>query len=228
MKARPLFASIALATLTCLAGAQEHSFEYKPAKGEKLAYSFTFDIMGFGQPLLYKATISNEVVDVYEDGGYLMASSQGDSVVVLDGDEQPTIAESVTAVTTYDKLGRPLKIGGDNATPESFRVANLTAFISAGRAIKLGEGWTVEIPGDKEAKTVAVTQQYKLIQVADGKAVVEFSVAETEGENRATAKGKITIDLSTLRAIRYEAQVTDLPVGVQLVSGKIEMVLKAS
>lgn len=228
MKIQHAMFALTVSLLGSLASAQEYSLDYRPTKGEKLEFLLTFDIDGYGQPLVYRAKVVNETVEVFENGEYLIAASQSDSVVLLDGVEQQTAAEESTAVTRYDKSGRPLSIAGDNATPESMRVANLTSFIGPGRAIKVGDEWSIDIKGDKEAGTADVVQKYRLMQVVEGVCVVEMQAAETTGANKASAKGLVKIDFKTMQALSYEAAVVDLPVGIQMVSGKLTIVLKKS
>lgn len=210
--------------------AQGVSLKFKPIKGDKSVYDLSFDIEGLGQSLVYKAKVENEVVEVKEDGTYVVASNQGDAVVVSEGVEQATSAPTTTSVSTFSALGRTLKIAGDEATPESFRVANLTSFVAQEAPIEIGQSWTVDIEADAEAGTVSVKHVYKFLrkETTDGKeiAVVEFSSEEISGSNPCSAKGTLTIEIATGRQLTYSAQVKDLPVGPQFVSGKLEVKIR--
>lgn len=219
--------SLALFSLAVVSTAQTYDLSYKPTKGSKSVYLLTFNIEGYGQQIIYKAKVTNETVDSKEDGSYIIATYQTDHEVIVSGQSQKT-TETITSVTTYDKVGRPIAMGGDNATPASLRVANLTSFIAPPASVKIGEGWTSRIAGDKEKQTVSVVHTYKLLSVEkqNGKdvALVEFTVTEGAGDAPASAKGKAWIELSNGETIRYEAMLTNMPSDGKPESGKVTLV----
>lgn len=204
-----------------------YDLTFKPKKGAKSVYQLSFDIEGYGQQIIYKAKITNETVDEKEDGSYIIATYQSEHEVIVSGQSQKT-TETITSVTTYDKLGKPLAMGGDNATAASMRVANLTSFISSATPVKIGDTWTVRIAGDKEKGTVGVTHTYKFLSVEKqgGKdvAVVDVSVIEGSGDTPASAKGKAWIEISTGETIRFEAKMTNMPSDGGPASGKVTLV----
>jgi hypothetical protein len=224
MRSLPL---VLFCVLAVQASAQTFDLGFKPTKGSKTNYTLSFAIDGQSQKIVYRAKIRNEVVDAKEDGSYIVASYQTGHEVLVDGVSKQTAADTITTVTTYDKVGKPSAIGGDNANPVSFRVANLTSFIAPPTVMKVGETWTVRILGDKAKGTVDVNHAYKLASVEKqaGKdvAVVEFTVTEV-GANGASAKGKAWIDLSNGETVRYEATMTNMPSDGGPVNGKVTLV----
>jgi hypothetical protein len=221
MKTRPLVIAALLAAAAVQAGQQTYSIQYKPVKGSKTAYSLSFAIDSPSIKVTYEAKIVNEVVEVKDDGTFIMASYQSDGVTIVDGVKQPSAAETVTAVTTYDKLGVPMAIGGDNATPESFRVANLTSFLAPGKPVAVGESWTVKIAADEKEKTRAVTHTYKVVSVDKGVAIVDMSVAESTTDFPASAKGRVWVNLANGEQTKFDLLVKNMPIGGVYIDGKV-------
>ncbi len=221
MKTRPLVIAALLAAAAVQAGQQNYSIQYKPVKGSKTAYSLSFAIDSPSIKVTYEAKIVNEVVEVKDDGTFIMASYQSDGVTIVDGVKQPSAAETVTAVTTYDKLGVPMAIGGDNATPESFRVANLTSFLAPGRPVAVGESWTVKIAADEKEKTRAVTHTYKVVSVDKGVAIVDMSVVESTTDFPASAKGRVWVNLANGEQTKFDLLVKNMPIGNVYIDGKV-------
>ena len=215
MKTKLMLTAAIAATIAAHAGAQTFDLLFKPTKGMKAVYTLSFDIDGQPQPTIYQAKLTNEVVDVREDGTYLSAMSQAEHKAIIGGKVSQQNGQVITAVTTYDKFGRPLANGGDNATPASFRVANLTSFIAPKSEVKVGDEWTVAIKADKDLQTVDVTHVYKLlaieVQGVKSVAVVEVSAVEGSGANPATAKGKFWIDAANGEMVKYEAAIGNMP-----------------
>ncbi len=221
MKTRPFVIAALFAAAAVQAGQQTYSIQYKPVKGSKAVYMLSFAIDSPSVKVTYEAKLTNEVVDVKEDGTFIMASYQSDGVTIVDGKKEPSTAETITAVTTYDKLGKPTAIGGDNATPESFRVANLTSFVSPGRPVALGEVWTVKIPANEAQKTRAVTHTYKVVTVDKGVATIDMNVAETAVEFPGTARGRVWVNLSNGEQTKFDLVVKNMPLGGVYIDGRV-------
>lgn len=228
MKTRLLVVLAAGLALAGQASAQTYDLGHKPKKGAKTVYALTFNIDGQGQTIVYKAKITNETVDIKEDGGFLVASYQTDHQVLIGGQSQQTASETITSVTTYDKYGKPVTMGGDDTSPMAYRTANLTSFIAPVTQMKVGESWKATVQANRETGAVAATHHYMLVAVEKqaGKdvAVIEFSVTESTGSNPASAKGKVWIDLSNGEMVRYEAEMKAMPNDAGPVSGKVVMV----
>lgn len=220
-------AAAAAAVLAALAQAapQQYELRFKPTNGTKTLYSLTFNIDGLAQETIYSALLTNEIVEVQEDGSYLTVSYQTEQRMTVGGEDVESVAETITAVTTYDRLGRPTAIGGDEATADSFRVANLTSFLSPSSPVSVGELWTVSIPADALHGTRDVRHDYKLVgfeKVGDrDAAMVDVSAAETGDDLPASTKGRVWIDAGTGEVLKYEVTVKNMPFDVNLVSGSV-------
>lgn len=221
MKTRSLVFAALLAAAVAQAGQQAYTVLYKPVKGSKAVYTLSFAIDSPGTQVTYQAKLTNEVVDVKDDGTFIMASYQSDGVTIVDGKKEPSPAETITAVTTYDKLGVPTAIGGDNATPESFRVANLTSFLAPSKPVAVGETWTVSIAADKEKGTRAVTHTYKIVSVDKGTALIDMSVVETAAEFPGSAKGRVWVNLESGEQTKFDLVVKNMPIGSVYIDGKV-------
>jgi hypothetical protein len=218
---KTLAVAVVLASAAAYAAVQAHTIQFKPVKGAKTVYQLTFAIDGQGPQVVYQAKLTNEIVEVKEDGSFITASYQTEGVTTVDGKKQPSLGETVTAVTTYDKFGKPVAIGGDNATPESFRVANLTSFISPTCPVEVGGTWSAVVQADAEQKTRKVTHTYKLLSVQDGAATVEMSAVEEAAQFPASAKGRVTVDLKTGEQTKFDLVVKNMPIGAVYVDGKV-------
>jgi hypothetical protein len=221
MKIRPLALAAVLAAVAVQAAQQTYAIQYKPVKGSKTVYSITFDIDSPSLKVTYAAKLTNEVVEVKGDGAFIMASYQSDGVTTVDGVKQPSAAETITAVTTYDKFGKPTAIGGDNATPESFRVANLTSFVAPAKAVSVGETWTVKISADEKEKTRAVTHIYRVLSIDKGVAVVDMSAVESAADFPASAKGRVWVSLANGEQTKFDLLVKNMPIGGVYIDGKV-------
>jgi hypothetical protein len=217
-----------LSATVAMAAQQTHTILFKPEKGHKAVYKLSFAIVSQGPQVVYEAKLTNEVVEVRADGSYITASYQTEGVTIVDGKKEPSLAETITAVTTYDKFGKPLSIGGDEATPDSFRVANLTSFIAPTKAVAVGESWTARIAADAEKKTRAVTHTYKLLSVEGGTAVVEMNAAEAGEEYPASARGRVTLDLETGEQTKFDLNVKNMPIGQVYVDGRVVITKQAA
>ncbi|MCH8979091.1 MAG: hypothetical protein IH945_07595 [Armatimonadetes bacterium] len=213
------------------AAPQQYDLRFKPVNGTKTFYDLTWSIDGLEEETVYSALLTSEIVDVREDGSYLTASYQTDHKLKVGGEDKTSAAETFTAVTTYDRLGRPTAIGGDLATPESFRVANLTSFLAPSSPVSVGGSWSVRIRADEEQGTRDVRHEYRL--VGFGKvggrdaAMVDVSAAEAGGKLPASTKGRIWIDAENGEVLKYEVTVTNMPVGTYAVSGSVLIEKKA-
>ena len=211
--------TLAVLTLTVAAFAQASAQTYDLSPrfkaGDKIVYDLTFDIEGVGQEMIYKAKIRNEIIGVKDDGEYSVISYQTDEFVIVDGVKQSNNAQELNAVTTYDKYGTPTAIGGDLATGESFRVANLTSFIAPEQPIEVGKSWTIDIPADAKNGTRKIVHTYRLLKIVKLKG---HDVAEIQP---ASAYGKVWIDVKTGNTIKYQVEVKNMPVGDQYVNGKV-------
>jgi len=208
------------------AAPQEYDLRFKPTKGTETFYSLRFLIEGVAEKTVYSALLTNEIVDVREDGSYITASYQTEHKLTIAGEDKTSNAETITAVTTYDRLGRPIAIGGDEATPESFRVANLTSFLAPSSPVSVGGTWSVTVPANLVYDTRAVKHDYKLVGfetvVGRRAAVVEVAAAE-EGGGRFTAstKGRVWVDAENGETLKYDVTVSNMPIGDAAVSGSV-------
>lgn len=218
---KSLAVSALLLATVAHAGLQNHDIRFKPEKGHKAVYKLAFAIVSQGPQVVYEAKLTNEIVEVREDGTYITASYQTDGVTIVDGKREPSLGETITAVTTYSKYGKPVAIGGDNATPSSFRVANLTSFIAPMNTVKVGESWSAKIEANTEQKTPAATHTYKLVSVENGIATVEMSAVETGGEYPGSAKGRVTINLASGEQTKFDLQVKNMPIGDVYIDGRV-------
>ena len=207
------------------AAPQEYDLRFKPTKGTETFYSLRFLIEGVAEKTVYSALLTNEIVDVREDGSYITASYQTEHKLTIDGEDKTSNAETITAVTTYDRLGRPIAIGGDEATPESFRVANLTSFLAPSSPVSVGETWFVEVPANLVYDTRVVRHDYKLVgfETVIGRraAVVEVAATEVGGRLAASTKGRVWIDDENGEILKYDVTVTNMPFGDIAASGSV-------
>ena len=215
MKTRLLSTALLLAAMAAHAGPQSYEIKFAPTKGTKSVFTMAFEIGGTQQTTVYQSMITEEIVDVKEDGSYLTASYQTEHKVFVGGKMVQNSPQTITAVTTYDKSGRPLTIGGDNASPSSYRVANTTSFMYPDRAVAIGETWSVSVPESKDHGSRLTTNTYKLASVEkQGEkqvAVVEVAAAEKSGDSPTTVTGKFWIDLASGAVVRYEAKIQNMP-----------------
>lgn len=228
MRTRTLTVPAILLAFVAQAQVQTYDLSIKPVKGKKTTYALTLEIAGQGQRLTIHAKLVNEIVDVKEDGGFIAASYQSDHKLFVNDKAQPAIEESVTGVATYDKQGRPLTIGGDQAGPDTMRIAKLTSFVAPKAPVRVGEEWRDLVPKDKETGSNAVVHNYKLrsVETQNGLrvAVVDVTTTETTDELAGSTKGIVVIDLDTGEQVRYEVQVRNFQVGDQYVNGKVTLV----
>lgn len=213
-------AALALAA-AAHAGQQAHTILFKPVKGSKTVYSLSFVFDSTGTQVTYQAKLTNEVVDVKEDGAFIVVSYQSDHVTIVNGKKEPSQAETITAVTTYDKYGRPTAVGGDEATPASFRVANLTSFIAPQKDVEVGESWVVDIPANEKEKTPAIKHTYKLVTVQDGVAIVEMTALESLSDYPGSVRGRVWVELKTGEQTKFDLAVKNMPIGEMYVDGKV-------
>lgn len=225
MNTRTLAALTLFASALAQASAQTYDLSPRFKAGDKVVYDLTFNIETPGQETIYKAKIRNQIIVVEEDGEYKTASYQTDHKLVVDGKEEISAAEEITEITTYDQYGIPIAIGGDNDTPESFRVANLTSFVAPRQPIAVGKAWTREIPADTKNGTRTVVHTYKLLRITKLKgrdvAEITLSVKETHIDHPASTTGKVWVDIKTGDTVKYEVSVKNMPIGDQYINGKV-------
>ena len=208
--------------------AQTYDLSLRPVKGQKTTYSLTFDITGQGDKMTVKAKLVNEIVDVKDDGTFIAASYQSDHQLFINDKPQKTTPGTVTGVTTYDKFGRPLKVGGDDAGTETMRIARLTSYVAPEGPVKVGDSWKDFMPADKDAGTPSVAHTYTLqsVDMKDGRqvATIEVATSETSEVHPGSTQGILTLDVKTGEQLSYEVQVGNFPVGGQYVDGKVTLV----
>lgn len=225
MNTRTLVALTLLTAAFVQASAQKYDLSPRFTAGNATVYDLTFRIDGMPQKTTYKSKLENEIIDVRDDGSYITSSTQTDHKLIIDGKEVDSPSEELTEVTTYDKNGVPMQMGGDMDSPESFRVAFLTSFLAPSKPVAINETWVIDIAADQEKRIRKVKHTYKLLRISKiGEievAEVSIKVREISEDHPASVLGKVWVDIKTGETVRYQIEVLDLPIGAEYIDGGV-------
>lgn len=168
-----------------------------------------------GQMLTYVATATQKVKEVKADGSLVLEEGTTDTMIIMDGSEQPAGNDAIATVT-YDKSGKIKNMESDVMDDTSYRFAYLMAFMWPDKEIDKGSSWDVTLEANDSHSTPKTTFKYSLEGFEDYKGVktakVKFDIKE-EGDSSTAAgsKGTMWVDVKTGFVKKAEGSMTNLP-----------------
>lgn len=209
----------ALVATTAVASAgtvQTYSLKRSASIGDSATYRLTMDVT-FGD-LSYKVTSTSalKVVRVDEDGTITTQTTQSDYKIKIKGVEKEITAPDSDATTAVRKTtGDLVSINADKVDASSYRLENLTAFLSPETPVRIGDRWIRDIKADSKTGAVGCRAEYELLSVDKvgpyEAAKIKWSIKETEGQEPGSGEGTIWIDVKDGSLVRSEGKLKNAP-----------------
>lgn len=182
-----------------------------------------------GQPITFNAKLHEQVADIKEDGSYVIASSQTDQHMFLDGVEQQGVQEDPPVMTIFTRSGLPIGVAGETATPNTLRLAIINAIVAPPKPVSVGSAWAIEVEANKETGAVSAEIKYRVtgIEKIGGREVLVVTVKgkELTGDNPASSDGTAWLDTTTFQIVKAVSTLKNAPIGFLLVNAKVEFLL---
>jgi hypothetical protein len=222
---------LALAWLIIGAGAATQeavSLRFTPAENQENKYKLEVKLKYNSEDITFSADLSNRVVQVLDDGSFVVATTQKNAQMLLAG-SPVKYPETNPTFTTYSKLGQASGITGDDINSEDYRFTNLTALIWPDHPVKIDEAWSIEQKGNAETGAIATKGQYRLLAQEEilGRKCnkVSFEVIEQAGSDPASAKGIAWVDRTTGFTVKLAAELKKAPLAGTQVDAVMELTM---
>lgn len=200
-----------------------------PVENMENKYTLKVNLNYDKSDLVFTADLSNRVVQIMEDGSFIVASTQRNAQLVVTGVPVKGDPNKAPTFTTYAKDGRTATISGDDIGPDDYRFSNLTALVWPGHAVKNEETWTVETKGNADTGAIETKSVYRLLSQEEllGRKCnkVGFEIAETAGSKPASAKGVAWVDRTTGFTVKMAVELKNAPLAGQIVDAVVELTL---
>lgn len=193
--------------------------------GDKHKSKLSVELDFSGQTINYSADALQEIKAVNEDGSLVIAETSENSMISMDGAEQPAGNDS-TATSTYNKKGHLTKMEAEMIDESSFRFSNLFIFIFPDKEVDKGTTWEDTLAANTTNSTPKTIFKYTCegFEEVKGKqtAKVSFDIKELEGSQPATSKGTMWIDIKTGFVMKSEGTMTNAPAAGMVVDAKFK------
>lgn len=214
MKLKMLAILAVAASATAFAAIDGFSVGRKPKEGDTVRYRMTADVDFGGMAIKAKFLVAEKVTKVEADGSYKLEQNQLEGTIDLNGQTQDMPAGNPSTMV-YTKEGDLKEVTGGEATPDSYRMANLGGLHDPGHTINVGDTWTYEIKADSKTGAVAAKAEYKLVgeeKVGDIDCLkISRKVKETEGTDPASSDGTVWISKEDGSSVKEEGKWTNAP-----------------
>lgn len=182
--------------------------------GESLKYRLKADVDFQGTEIALTMQVTEKTSKVEANGNYVVESAQSNGKIVFGGQEMD--APDSTQVTTYTATGEIIEIKADQVDSNAYRTANLTAFITSDKPVKVGDTWTTEIKKNDKTGAVAAKGTYKVEgeeKVGDHECFkVKYTTKEVEGgESAATCDATSWISKKDGSIVKSEGMWKNVP-----------------
>lgn len=206
-----------LALSTIALAADGFTVGWKPKEGDAYRYTMKADLDLGGNPIPLTATLTEKITKVETDGSYTVESSQIEGKVSLNGKEQDIPNGSPTSII-FKASGEVSKVVGDAsaATPNSYRMANLSMIFDPGKPVAVGDAWFHEIKPDAATGAVGIRADYKLIGEEKIGAIdtlkIKATLKETTGDVPGSSDETVWVDKANGSTVKIEAKWVNAPV----------------
>lgn len=214
-----------------LAMAQDAVVLKRVAKeGDVAKYALKVETEISGAPVKFTANVIEKVMKVLADGTYTVSSEQEDTVLEINGETSPAPANvSSPTTSTFGLDGSVTDIQGDESGVDAYRMANIQAFLWPKEAVKEGSKWEADIKENKSKETPMVHCKYEVV----GKETIgehnvfkiNFESAETTGDDPASSKGSVWVDIASGLIVKTECEWKNAPIATMKLDGKVTMTL---
>ncbi len=210
---------------------------WKPKEGQDFTYSIKVESSASDTKVEFGAELGMKVVKVEPNGDYTIESVFKHPTVTINGEEQKIDDEPEARSETEKYNARGERIDTDKDKPDDSEsdpfgsaIADVMDFIAPEKAVKIGDKWTREIPGnDKKGKRPAKVE-YKLEgaeKVGDANALkITFTYKETEGEKPVTSEGTYYLDADDGSLIKMDATIESAPMAEEGGTTKVTVARK--
>ncbi len=184
--------------------------------GDVYKFKLKADLEFSGQQVGFTSNISEKVTDASADGNYKVESTQSDSKINMNGQEQDIPEQGHSNTVTYNAAGEILEITGDSVEAGAYRMATLGVLKAPDAAVKTGDAWSYKIAANSKTGVVAANADYKILgdEKIDTKDTIKISVKvkETEGSDPASNEGTIWVDSKDYSIVKSDTQWTNAPI----------------
>ncbi len=199
-------------------------------EGDTAKYGLKLAAQLNGQDINFAATVMDKVTKVHEDGSITVSSEQKDATLEYGGQTTqvpPGVGAETT--TTFAADGHIMTIETDTPDDSIYRMGNIQTFLWPKDPVGVGNKWESDIKGAKGKSEIDVHCTYEVTaKETVGKHdcfKVAFESKELSGDEPASSKGTVWIDIKSGLMVKMDTQWTNAPISGFVISGKASMSL---
>ena len=198
----------------CALAQQAITLKRAPKVGEIAKYRVTMIFTLQGTDITYKSLITDQVDLVDKDGSYTVESTQAE-ISGTHGERDLNVDQHpLKSITVYNASGAVIDLKGEQS-PESWRIANASAFYLPNGAIPASGTYTVQVPASTDKTRPSATVTYTSAgteKIGDIDALVlKESYKENVTANGMTSDGKVWVDPATAVVLKMDVDWKNAP-----------------
>lgn len=182
-------------------------------KGDVVKHTLKANLNVMNMEAVVTSTQVAKVIEVNDAGDYTVESSTENSKVVVGGQEMDQGVPS--SIVVYDAKGEVKKFSGEPDADE-YRYYRLLNWHAPEGEKKVGDKWTLDLPGDAKVGSVNVKGEYEFVaeeKVDDTDVIkIKFNVKETEGAEPAGHEGTIWLRKSDFEVFKASGKWNAVPI----------------
>lgn len=194
-----------------------------PKVGQTYTYTLKAEIVLEGQNVEFRGEQVEKVIEVKEGGLYVVEQGMVNALAIFGGQEIP-VPEMPPSRVTMRTNGEIVEIQSEAGDPDAHRVANMMGFRLDRDAYRVGDKWTVEVPGNAEKGIlrsrveVEILARERVLGIDSIK--IKTKSTELEGSTPVSVEGTSWIDPTDGSLVKAELSVTNMPMMGMVVQGK--------
>lgn len=206
---------LTVAALAALSLAQSVSLKRVAKEGDVAKYKMRAEVDIQGMSATVSLNMNEKILKIADNGDITTESSQTDLKVKLGDQDVDAPQNDAPQVTVSKATGEVVELKGDMVDGTAYRMAAMSSFYMPGKDVAVGDSWETKIAKNDKLGIVAATAKYKIEKtekVGDFDAVqITFEYKETEGNEPASASGKIWISTKDGSMVKLDGEWKNAP-----------------
>jgi hypothetical protein len=183
--------------------------------GEQRQYRLLSEFTLWGDTATYEAILIERVLEVLDNGNFLVETAQEDFRARFGGQEVRMEEENLPqSLTVVSPRGVPVELRGALIGEANLRLAHLAAVHLPDRPVGVGDSWTFDVPagGGFTGAKATYTAQAEEQRAGVATIVIRFTYAEVGRDQIASSEGRVWLSKRDATIVRYEAEWRGAPI----------------
>ena len=202
-----LIAAAAVVSLAC-AVPEPVKLSRKVKVGETNEFKTSMVLRTAGIEINVNMGDTEKVLEVREDGSYVIEQTRHDQNITVSGQAQPSPPDA-TGKLSYSKTGEIVKVESDEATDDSLRLANLMLIVWPTKSVDVGSKWEADTKSG-----ASIHHSYEILARETVLGHDTFKIAlEAGGSSTLDPSGKATmwVDVKNGQSVKMNGEMKNIP-----------------